>query len=247
MNHQPPNSDELHAFADGQLDGRRHDEVAAWLATHPAEAARVRGWKRDAGALRATLGTAATLPPAPQLQPAAIRRRLRGQRRQRLAQAAVLVLALGLGGSGGWLLRDARPDGPPPMADAVSAYRMIVGREVEMDFASDRVGGLQAWLARHFGDAGRLPDLAAQGYALRGARMLSTPEGPAAMLLYEDAGGATVGVYLRPRTARMRDGARRDGELVARYWAEGDTAVAVVGTHLDQRARKVAPLLRGEI
>ena len=74
--------------------------------------------------------------------------------------------------------------------------------------------------------------------------MMSTPEGAAAMLVYEDGQGGMLGVYLRPRTQRMRDGERRDGGLMARYWGQGDTAIAVVSSRFDQRADAIAPLVR---
>lgn len=245
MNHAIPHPDELHAYVDGQLPAGRRAAVEAWLAANPDDAARVRGWKADAEALRSAWGNATALPPEPRLDPARIRRHLRANRWTVLARAAVLVMALGLGGAGGWLVRDARDShANPPMADAVTAYRLLADQQVPMDFEGDRMGGLQGWLARNFSEAGRVPDLTSEGYALRGARMLSTPEGAAAMLVYEDGEGGMLGVYLRPRTQRMREGARRDGGLMARYWAQGDTAIAVVSSRFDERAGDVAPLVR---
>lgn len=245
MNTPAPHPDELHAYIDGQLPAARRAEVEAWLAAHPDDAARVRGWKSDVEALRSAWGNPAALPAAPRLDPARIRRRLHAGRWTGLARAAVLVLALGLGAGGGWLARDARDGyGTPPMADAVTAYRMLADQQVSMDFEGDRMGGLQGWLARNFNEAGRVPDLSSQGYVLQGARMMSTPEGAAAMLVYEDGQGGMLGVYLRPRTQRMRDGERRDGSLMARYWGQGDTAIAVVSSRFDQRADAIAPLVR---
>lgn len=238
--------DRLHAYVDGQLPEAERATMEAWLAAHPDEAAKVRAWKRDAEQLRSAWGHAAALPDEPRLDPARIRQRLRAQRRARLAQAAVLVLALGMGGLGGWQLRGTQATAGDnlPMADAVTAYRMFASQPMPMDFEGDRLGGLQDWLSRHFDEAGRIPDLGAQGYALRGARVLSTPEGAAAMLVYGDGQGGSLGVYLRPRTQRMREGARNEGGLMAQYWAQGDTAIAVVGSRFDPRARGVMPLVR---
>lgn len=245
MNHLAPHPDELHAYVDGQLPAERRAAVEAWLAANPDAAARVRGWKSDTETLRSAWGNAAALPAEPRLDPARIRRRLHANRWSGLARAAVLVMALGLGGAGGWLARDARNGGDTLlMADAVTAYRLLADQQLPMDFEGDRMGGLQGWLARNFSKAGRVPDLTSQGYALRGARKLSTPEGAAAMLVYEDGQGGMLGVYLRPRTQRMREGQRRDGGLMARYWAQGDTAIAVVSSRFDERAREIAPLVR---
>lgn len=245
MNRQAPHPDELHAYVDGQLPDARRAAVEAWLADHPDEAAKVRAWKRDAECLRSAWGGVVALPAEPRLEPVRIRQRMRAGRRTGMARAAVLVIALGLGGVGGWQLHGARgADQSLPMADAVSAYRLLANQQVSMDFEGDRTGGLQDWLGRHFNEAGRVPDLSSQGYALHGARMLSTPEGAAAMLVYQDGEGGTLGVYIRPRTQRMHEGAREDGGLMAQYWAQGDTAIAVVSSRFDARARQVAPLVR---
>lgn len=246
MSNLTPHPDELHAYVDGQLPDARRAAVDAWLAVNPDAAERVRGWRRDADALRARWGGTATLPAEPRLDPARIRRRVRADRWAGMGRAALLVMALGLGGISGWLLHGVRGGGPAalPMADAVTAYRLLADQQVSMDFEAGRMGGLQDWLAQNFEAAGRVPDLTSQGYALRGARMLSTPEGAAAMLVYEDQRGATLGVYIRPRPQRLREGQRRDGGLVARYWTQGDTAIAVVSSHFDDRADAVAPLLR---
>lgn len=246
MNHPAPHPDELHAYVDGQLPDARRAAVEAWLAANPEAAERVRGWQRDADALRAAWGNSAALPDEPRLQPARIRRHLHADRWTGMARAAVLVMALGLGGASGWLLHGMRGGGHHtlPMADAVTAYRLLTDQQMAMDFEGDRMGGLQDWLARNFDAVGRVPDLSSQGYALQGARMLSTPEGAAAMLVYEDRQGATLGVYIRPRPRRMREGERRDGGLMARYWPQGDTAIAVVSSRFDERADEVAPLLR---
>ncbi|UKE71435.1 hypothetical protein K8O61_18395 [Xanthomonas cerealis pv. cerealis] len=50
---------------------------------------------------------------------------------------------------------------------------------------------------------------------------------------------------LRPRSARLGNGARRGGRLLAQYWSEGDTALALVGPATQTRMRQILPLLRG--
>lgn len=245
MNRWSPTEEELHAYIDGRLATERHEAVRQWLQEHPDHAARVDAWKRDAEALRA--GWARDLEQAVPvaLQPHRLRAGLRRQRRARLGIAASCLLALGVGGMAGWQWRDARLSAEQlPMADAVAAYRL---------FASDGDAGagdiaptaLKTWLRAHFGAAGDVPDLSAQGFRLHAGRLLSTPEGAAAMLVYEDATGARIGLYLRPRTPRNTTGERRDGRLLAQYWAEGDTAFALVGPATQDRMREIAPLLRG--
>ena len=243
---EPVRDDELHAWLDGQLPATRRAEVEVWLHAHPRDAERVEGWRRDDAVLRAALA-GQVLADAPGLAPRAIRRRLAARRRARFGWAAALMLSLGCGSLFGWQARGRHEVAAnPPMADAVAAYRLFVEDGSPLAFDGGGHAALQDWLRAHFGRAGAIPDLASQGYALAGGRLLSTPEGPAAMLVYRDAADARIALYLRPRTARLaQPGERRDGRLLAQYWAEGSTAFALVGPATDAALRRLAPLLRG--
>lgn len=245
----PPDEHALHAYVDGRLEPAQRAAVAAWLQAHPAQAARVAGWKRDAEALRAAHAGLEPEMATLALTLAAIRRGLQQRRRTLAAMAASCVLALGLGTGLGWQLRESRlAVQRVPMADAVAAYRLFADADAHPGVALEvqRRTELEPWLRTHFGNAGVVPDLRAQGYVLRGGQLLSTPEGAAAMLVYSDADGARIGLYLRPRSGPMPTGERRDGRLLAQYWAEGETAFALVGPATQTRMRMIAPLLRSQ-
>uniref|UniRef100_UPI002147277D anti-sigma factor n=1 Tax=Tahibacter caeni TaxID=1453545 RepID=UPI002147277D len=170
----------------------------------------------------------------------------RRRRRLWLAAAAAWLLALGLGGMAGWFWREQRLAAERlPMADAVAAYRLFAGAGLPMEFDLPRRAALQTWLHAQFGAAGDVPDLEPQGFRLQGGRALSTPEGAAALLVYEDPAGTRIALYLRPRTRQTLAGERRDGRLLAHYWAEGDTAFALVGPATQTPLYKIAPLLQG--
>lgn len=243
--HPVPDDSELHAYVDGRLDPARRAEVEAWLAASPAHAVEVEAWKRDAERLRALHAHPEQWAPNAALEPAQTRRRLRLRRRTRLGVAASLLLAFGMGSGAGWQAREMRPaQASLPMADAVAAYRQFVDAGAPpMEFDANRTDDLQRWLQRHFGEAGRVPDLSTAGYRLMGGRLLSTEQGPAAMLVYQDGSGARVGFYLRPR-GRLRDsGQRRDGDLLARYWSDRDTSFALVSDAADVAASRLPRLL----
>ncbi|OCG80614.1 membrane protein, partial [Xanthomonas euvesicatoria] len=70
----PPDEHALHAYVDGRLTPEQHAAVAAWLQAHPAQAARVAAWKRDAEALRAAHAGLMAETGAVAFTPAAIRR-----------------------------------------------------------------------------------------------------------------------------------------------------------------------------
>jgi anti-sigma factor RsiW len=244
MNPMPPTDEDLHAYVDGRLPAARRDAVAEWLLQDPEREARIAAWKRDAEALRAGWASELERPAEPSLAPTRLRSGVHARQRARLALAASCVLALGLGAFGGWTWRGARvAAAETPMADAVAAYRLF-SRDAA-GAGGDSAASMQDWLHAHFGAAGDVPDLRGQGFALQGGRRLSTPEGAAAMLVYRDPAGARIVLYLRPRTPRLVPGERRDGSLLAQYWADGDTAFALVGPAAATRMRLIAPLLRG--
>jgi anti-sigma factor RsiW len=228
----PPSERDLHAYVDHQLSEADRRLLATWLASHPDTAAQVRAWQHDAQQLRAAFGGALQQPVNADLDPAMIRQRLKRQSRRHLASAAVLLLAVGVGGFSGWQAREMTlVHAPAPMTDALQAYRLIAQQGLlPADYtASD--GGLQQWLDRYFSRASRLPDLSAAGFQPISARLLSTDEGAAAMVMYEDRGGHKISFYVRPpgpKNTFLPRGSRNDGDLQADYWSGGGYNYALV-------------------
>ncbi|MFJ1338418.1 anti-sigma factor family protein [Pseudomonas caricapapayae] len=241
-----PSEDELHAYVDECLDPERRRAVELYLAANPEQAARIEGWRRDARQLRAALSGFAGQAPNPRLDPAHVRRELRRRRQRRWASAAVLLVTLGIGGLGGWQVREASlMANNLPMADAVQAHKLFADASALDLNASDPVR-LQAWLGQHFQHAGNLPDLSAYGFTPLGARLLSNEQGPAALLVFEDAQGQRVSLFLRSpgeHFARMPSGERTDGQLQARYWSHGDYNYALVSAASDSRGAQLRKAL----
>ncbi|WP_160287129.1 anti-sigma factor family protein [Pseudomonas knackmussii] len=246
MNAMTPNDNDLHAYVDEQLDPERREWVEAWLANHPHEARRVEAWKQDAQRLRAALASAA-LPPAPELDPLHIRTRLRARRQSRLAIAAALLVALGVGSLGGWQARDmslAKVD--KPMRDAVQAYRLFAenGSGARLDTGSG--DNVRAWLGRYLENASLPADLDQLGLRTVGARLLATEQGAAALVVYEDDQGHRLSFFIRPpgpANHLLPHGQRQDGELLTRYWSKGNYNYAVVSRSDDPRVDQVGQLL----
>ena len=247
MNRQRPNDEELHAYVDGRLDPARQAEIMAWLQAHPEQQARIEDWTRDTRSLRAAwAGNEAPASGAMPLDFRPMRRRLVARRRQRLGMVAACALTLCVGTGLGWQLRAGTEPERLPMADAVSAYRLFAAGGVPLEFNAGDQGKLEGWLRGHFGAAADVPDLTAQGYRLQGGRLLSTPEGAAAMLVYEAETGGRIGLYVRPLPSRsLPVGERRDGQLLAQYWSKGSVAFALVGPEDSIRTQPLFPLLNG--
>lgn len=229
----PPSERDLHAYVDHQLSDDERRQVETFLASNPEVAARVRAWQQDAQQLRAALSGALQRPANPDLDPALLRQRRARQSRRHLASAAVLLIAVSVGGFSGWQAREMTLVGAPlPMTDALQAYRLIAQQGIlPADYKAGDEGDMQGWLDRYFTQAHRLPDLSAAGFKPASGRLLSTEQGPAAMVVYEDRGGHKISFYVRPpgpKNFLLPRGSRSDGELQAEYWSGGGYNYAMV-------------------
>ena len=228
----PPSERDLHAYVDHQLPESDRRVLETYLAAHPDVAAQVHAWQQDAQSLRAALGGALQQPANPDLDPALIRQRIKHQSRRHLATAAALLIAVSLGGMGGWQAREATQPPLVPMADAMQAYRLFAQDGVlPADYQVQDGGNMQAWLDRYFSQASRLPDLSAAGYTPVSGRLLTTDQGAAAMVLYEDPQGRRISFYIRPpgpNNGFLPRGSRSADGLQAEYWSGGGYNYAVV-------------------
>ncbi|MGY2341319.1 anti-sigma factor family protein [Pseudomonas sp. SDO5532_S415] len=229
----PPSERDLHAYVDHQLSDDDRHRVETFLASNPQICAQVRAWQQDAQQLRAALSGALQQPANPNLDPAQIRQRMKRQSRRHLASAAVLLIAVSVGGFSGWKAREMTLlSAAQPMADAMQAYRLIAEQGLlPADYKAGNDGDMQGWLDRYFTQANRLPDLTGAGFKPVSGRLLSTEQGPAAMVVYEDQGGHKISFYVRPpgpKNFLLPRGSRSDGGLQAEYWSGGGYNYAMV-------------------
>jgi anti-sigma factor RsiW len=195
---------ELHAFVDGALDGRRYRAVVARLAGDAEAAARVGGYLRQQGELAALRAQLAELDPPADPVTAALTRELgQGVARQRrvrhLAGATALAASVLLAVVGFW--------GPSPgeMAQRLTAWRTVAEAGPRVLFGRDPLAGA-AQLAAGAPALGvdeqlkayaiRRPDLAAHGLRFVGGDALQGGEAPAIRLVYEDAAGRSVFLFV---------------------------------------------------
>lgn len=244
-----PDDDQLSAWLDGELDDTTKAAVDAWLHEHPDDAARVRLWAADRSALRARFGPLADEP-----VPVALQRLVHetGRGRGRWLQAA-MVAALMLGGgligsAATWLLKPsmttlsdaprALPGWTQRAAVAHAVYAPEVRHPVEVDVTQGDVAAQRAqeehlarWLGKRLQMPVKLFDLRAHGFELVGGRLLPDQAGPSAQLMYQNAGGERITVYLRRPEPGTHTAFRfqREGELDMFFWAEEGFGCALVG------------------
>ena len=267
LNALPPDDAMLSAWLDGELPPEQAEAVGRWLDAHPEAAARVRLWAADREALRVRLDALLHEPLPPALTDAVWRKEPAAgspvqapgvwwrQRHAGLALAASFVAGIGLTlAVMAW--RSAGPGAAQEVAAwpqrAMVAHAVYVPEQRHPVEVSTRTatGGeeaaqeahLSAWLTKRLGRPVGLFDLREQGFALMGGRLLPADGGPGAQLMYEDAAGSRVTVYLqvpeRASPQAPRDDvvqfryAQRD-RLGQFYWVEGapgqETGYALVG------------------
>lgn len=185
---------DLHAFVDGELDGRRYREVVHHLAADPVDAERVNGMLRQQGGFAFLREHLADLEPTGDEHALDLARQLAGKvRRQRRVRLSSIVSALALTSLvGSWTVW-----GP----DTTSMNLLNHGPQVL--FGPDPFGGAQLvssdahvmeeQLAAY---SVRRPDLASHGLTFLGGNALKTGPSPAFRLVYEDDAARRVYLFV---------------------------------------------------
>ena len=245
MNTLPINEDDLHAWADGRLDGTRRTELDAWLAEHPTEQARLEGWQAQNRLLHGKFDALLQEPlPARLLEAAKPRPRP-------VWRQAAAVAWLALGSVIGFTLHDrvAPPDAsleaalPRRAAIAHAVYTPEVRHPVEV--GADQETHLVAWLSKRLGTPLKVPVLKDTGYTLVGGRLLPGDGGPVAQFMYQDGNGRRLTLYVRTQEGEKETAFRyaREGAIGVFYWLDGRLGYALSGELAQPELLKVATLV----
>jgi anti-sigma factor RsiW len=150
------------------------------------------------------------------------------------------------GASLGWTARGTlEAELTPPSVPAV--LHTLLAQPTGRSEASARDTDVAAWLPRQLGEPIPLPDLAAFGFTLDSARVLSGEDGRSVLLRFVDAEGAAVLVWRQkaadpsPRAMRCADG---PGGLVTYTWSNGQHLHAVTAALPRGRLRPIAYAVR---
>ncbi len=240
--------DILQAYVDGELEPAQHAEVTNWLAQNPEKAAEVAGWQAQNETINALF-------PAPEtrLDVAELARLSAPARPQtlplvaRLAAAlAVLALGLSLGWYGRGELASPGNTGDRVVQQALAAHAVFASdanRPVEIRGTEETL--LLRWLSKRLGESLSAPDLRSQGYDLVGGRLLSVPDGPAALFMYEDATGSRITLFATRRSSDQMAEFRFENSDSARgfYWQDSRLAYAVIGDMSRQSLSTLATMI----
>ena len=224
---------ELHAYVDGTLPEARRLEVEAWLAAHPADAARMQDWAAQNQSLHAAFDSVLNEPLPLNLVRATRRAALPVPFKAIAAMLAMLVTGL-IGYAVGLNAPGQAPATPAYLArDAAIAHAVFspeARHPVEVDAA--HAEHLVAWLSKRVGTPLQAPDFSAQGFELLGGRLLTGETGPVAQFMYQDRIERRVTLYVRRavtgNTAASFRHATENGVDVF-YWIDRDFGYALSG------------------
>ena len=235
--------DEFNAYVDGELPADRVGAVEAWLATHPADVAKVAAWRKQAELVRARYGAIADEMPPQRFN---VRRLTRPRYGAMAAAAAAIVAAFLVGGVAGWTARGVEAASPSDLArftaDALDAYRLyVVEVRHPVEVPGDQRPHLVQWLSKRVGSPLRAPELDSMGLKLVGGRLLPGPTGATAFFMYENASGERFTLYCG-RTSDSDTALRytTGAQNAAYYWVDGDLAYVLSGPAERDKLREIA-------
>lgn len=227
-----PELQDLHAYVDRQLPPHARQRVEAWLDANPVAKRRAEDYAAIREGLRALYDPALSDP---------IPRRLRRRPRQWLRPLGALAASLFLLLTGIWIgmqvergvqgsLVAEAPSVAREAAIAYAVYTPEVRHPVEVP--GDQEQHLVAWLTKRMGAPVRAPRLDELGFVLVGGRLLSSNDGPGALLMYENTAGRRVVLYACRHEERERTTAFRftqEEGIAVFYWFEGSLSYALAG------------------
>jgi anti-sigma factor RsiW len=232
-NDGPIVEDDLQAYVDGRLTEPRRAAVEAYLAQNTEVRERVALDIRQRNALRGQLEGKASEPVPPRLWLANIRANRRAAMVWRLKALAASLAIFTAGAGAGWLAANHETLAPPATTgvaqNATAAYRTYVVEVAHpVEVASAQEAHLIQWLSRRLGKPLAAPDLTPFGYKLMGGRLLPGRDSAAAQLMYDDASGKRLTLYVRAASgSETAFRFQRDGEAATFAWIDQGFGFAV--------------------
>ena len=232
----PIQEEHLHAFVDNALDATRRQEVQDYLDRNPEVAAAAMTLSAQRQTLRSAFAPVADEPIPARLDLANLMRERRQQQQHWPWQiAAAVVLSLGVGGYGGFSLRDyGQPSGVPALAGEARANYAVYAADAKhaVELGPERKAELVSWVSDKLKRPVSVPDLSKSGYRFAGGRVVATGHGPAGMFVYEDFHGARLTVMMRPMSQEQDTPMmyHSDGNVGGYAWAARGLGYSLVGT-----------------
>ncbi len=230
----PISEDDLHAYADGQLDPARLMQVESWLAAHPERRAQVEEWRAQAAGLHRAYDRVLDEAIPARLIPAA------NASSWLDARKLAAVAWLGLGAVAGFFLRGESAPAPGaaqlanslPRQAAVAHAVFVPEVRHPVEVGADQEAHLVGWLSKRLGAPLKPPQLEEVGYRLVGGRLLPGESGEVAQFMYENTARNRLTLYIRPAAPKQGDTAfryARENGIDVFYWTDSRFGYALSG------------------
>jgi len=230
---------ELAAYHAGLLKEAARRALEARLAGDPVAQSMLADWRAQDDGIAALYAAPSDIPVPDRLlavlrsADAAAPPRQMPVPRHRIAVVAAVCLVVG--GLGGWGL--SQTFAPVTRLDdflaiALRAHATYVVEVVHpVEVGADNPEHLTTWLSKRVGVRLELPDLSAEGFRLLGGRVVPAEPGAAALLMYEDAAGRRVTLFVTRHPPERETAFRFASDVQAQSlsWVDGTLSCAVTG------------------
>lgn len=247
-------SDKLSAFLDGELPEDEALEIEHALEGDPALQAELEALMAVDSAVKdafdemlgdpVPFGMAAAIQTAPTSTSA---NTAPASSRRGWMAAAAAVVALAIGGAGGYLTGISQSPqvaaAPGWLADIADYHRVYAGQTRHLvEVPADEADHIETWLTATVGADVRIPDLTQHGLTFQGGRLLVAAGKPVAQLMYTDADMRVVALCLIQNDTPQDGFANRQiGAFEMVTWGGAGANFVIVGDEgrgdLDQIAR----------
>lgn len=246
--------DELHALVDGRLSAEDAAALEARIAADEQAQATVRTWRAQRELLRGLHRPLLDEPvPATMAQAAGRVGQLRDRGDQwwrwgGMAAGLALAFAAGWFGSSQWrgAMELAVAPGRSFVQQAAQAHLVYLPEQRHpVEVTAAQQDHLVQWLSKRLGRPLKIPQLQPLGYELVGGRLLPGDDGARAQLMYQNAAGERVTLYvgaLRQGAAGSKETSFRftTGPVPGFYWVDQGFGYALAGQLTREALRDLA-------
>jgi anti-sigma factor RsiW len=164
-----------------------------------------------------------------------------------LRRFAALAAVLAIAASGGYLAGQQRLAGDGSEAGlariALGAHQIYASDVIHpVEMTGDDTPGLAKWLGKRLGISFSVPVISETGFKLVGGRLLAEGDKPAGLLLFEDAAGRRISLFIEkwPEAGETSMRFTSSNGLNAYYWVDSPLACAVSGNISSDELKGVA-------